>query len=281
MDNSGYIFDVWTAASVGDLEYVRDIIDDDIDEVNRGGWTCLMYASYYDHAQLVAFLLSSGSDAHAGKRTALMLAAACGHTDIIDVLVRVGGVGQDLDRDSKGFTALCHAVSSGHMDACHALLDAGSNVNVSVRSDLNALTPLLLAAQDGHERIVELLLRYGADPGYTATSGDNAISLALKQGHERIARFVKAKKATKVCPGVWDGPAQAEQLMSMKKKPTAFPHDLPTLLRDLKLDKYQENFQNVTLEIFLEMSDDDLKTLGISLLGPRRKLTAAIEQLRF
>ena len=51
------------------------------------------------------------------------------------------------------------------------------------------------------------------------------------------------------------------------------------VLKDLQLEKYKENFENVTYDKFKELTDSDLKDLGISLLGPRRKLTQAIDQL--
>ena len=56
-------------------------------------------------------------------------------------------------------------------------------------------------------------------------------------------------------------------------------NDINSVLEDLQLEKYKENFENVTYDKFKELTDSDLKDLGISLLGPRRKLTQAIEQL--
>ena len=120
-------FDVWTAASVGDLEHLCQIIDTlvikhrnfsklkrvvevsgdekifNFDTKNAGGWTCLMYAAYYDHAGIARWLLEDyTSEKYIGtnlglpvnpsikngvQRTALMLAASCGHNETIETIL--------------------------------------------------------------------------------------------------------------------------------------------------------------------------------------------------
>ena len=56
------------------------------------------------------------------------------------------------------------------------------------------------------------------------------------------------------------------------------------LLKELGLEKYHENFCDADvkdIEKFKTLTDEDLKDkIGISLLGPRRKLTTAIHCLR-
>ncbi|XP_037081662.1 ankyrin repeat and SAM domain-containing protein 3-like, partial [Pollicipes pollicipes] len=54
--------------------------------------------------------------------------------------------------------------------------------------------------------------------------------------------------------------------------------DLAALLSAIGLQKYQPMLerQEVDLQVFLVMTDEDLKEAGITLLGPRRKMTSAI-----
>ncbi|XP_074652445.1 ankyrin repeat and SAM domain-containing protein 3-like isoform X2 [Tubulanus polymorphus] len=54
--------------------------------------------------------------------------------------------------------------------------------------------------------------------------------------------------------------------------------DLKTLLQQLGLTKYLTVFeeQDVDLQVFLSLTDNDLKEIGIKLFGPRRKMTNAI-----
>lgn len=56
------------------------------------------------------------------------------------------------------------------------------------------------------------------------------------------------------------------------------PQDLPTLLDQLGMSKYICVFdeQDVDLHVFLSLTDNDLKEIGIKLFGPRKKMTNAI-----
>ena len=53
-------FDSHTAASVGDLEFLSELPQSQVDRSNWSGWTPLMYASYQGHLALVSSLLARG-----------------------------------------------------------------------------------------------------------------------------------------------------------------------------------------------------------------------------
>ncbi|KAK3107223.1 hypothetical protein FSP39_009784 [Pinctada imbricata] len=57
-----------------------------------------------------------------------------------------------------------------------------------------------------------------------------------------------------------------------------YPRDLRALLEQLGLTKYMNVFeeQDVDLQVFLSLTDQDLKEIGIKLFGPRKKMTNAI-----
>jgi len=54
--------------------------------------------------------------------------------------------------------------------------------------------------------------------------------------------------------------------------------DIDIFLSQLGLDKYKQLFvdQEIDFQLLLTMTDSDLKQVGLTLLGPRRKITAAI-----
>ncbi|KAL3885199.1 hypothetical protein ACJMK2_025290 [Sinanodonta woodiana] len=56
------------------------------------------------------------------------------------------------------------------------------------------------------------------------------------------------------------------------------PQDLASLLEQQGLSKYYKMFeeQDVDLQVFLSLTDNDLKEIGIKLFGPRKKMTNAI-----
>ncbi|ORX92853.1 ankyrin, partial [Basidiobolus meristosporus CBS 931.73] len=60
----------------------------------------------------------------------------------------------------NGITPLCLASYLGKSDVVSVLIkEGGANVDAT---DSNGATPLMYAARDGHENIVQLLLEYGA-----------------------------------------------------------------------------------------------------------------------
>ncbi|XP_058142524.1 ankyrin repeat and SAM domain-containing protein 3 isoform X3 [Dasypus novemcinctus] len=63
-----------------------------------------------------------------------------------------------------------------------------------------------------------------------------------------------------------------------ERAPYAGPQDLATLLEQIGCLKYLQVFeeQDVDLRIFLTLTESDLKEIGITLFGPKRKMTSAI-----
>ena len=55
--------------------------------------------------------------------------------------------------------------------------------------------------------------------------------------------------------------------------------DLSTLLKALKMEKYEEIFQNeeIDLDLLLTMSEEEFAEIGITTLGARRRLSNAIK----
>ena len=58
----------------------------------------------------------------------------------------------------------------------------------------NGYTALAYAAMKGNGRMVELLLRHGADPTVVTKEGDTPVELALRLGHSEVADILKAAR---------------------------------------------------------------------------------------
>ena len=58
-----------------------------------------------------------------------------------------------------------------------------------------------------------------------------------------------------------------------------FVTDLSRLLKALNMEKYEEIFkkEEIDLELFLTMSEEEFAEIGITTLGARRKLSIAIK----
>ncbi|XP_039095223.1 ankyrin repeat and SAM domain-containing protein 3 isoform X2 [Hyaena hyaena] len=97
--------------------------------------------------------------------------------------------------------------------------------------------------------------------------------------------YIKTKNRYSNSDSQWStstGPAGAAcspgSVPQTERSPYSGPQDLATLLEQIGCLKYLQVFeeQDVDLRIFLTLTESDLKEIGITLFGPKRKMTSAI-----
>ncbi|KAL1123649.1 hypothetical protein AAG570_002725 [Ranatra chinensis] len=117
-------------------------------------------------------------------RTALHLAAAGGHTQVVESLVHPKFVNST---DGVGRTALQVAAAGGHVDVISVLLKNGANVNL--RDNLHGNTALHEASWHGFSRSVALLAsQTKAELDTTNCAGFAALHLCCQNGHNQSCR---------------------------------------------------------------------------------------------
>jgi ankyrin repeat protein len=135
--------------------------------VEEGSRTALSEAALQGRHKICAFLVERGANIHfAKKKRGVLHAAAQG--GILWLVERILAEGGDARAaDSAGETPLHDASFAGHMTIAARLLDAGADVNATVKSgDYKGRTPLQFAALGGYPKLTELLLDRGAEmPG--------------------------------------------------------------------------------------------------------------------
>ncbi len=129
------------------------------------------------------------------KITKEVVKAAAGNDrsgeDVMTLLLdRCGG---DFDADTRPIgscqSPLLWAAENGHEAVVKLLLSTGK-VDIEVR-DKNSKTPLLWAAENGHEAIVKLLLGTGkVDIEARDNSGQTPLSWAAENGHEAVVKLL-------------------------------------------------------------------------------------------
>lgn len=127
-----------------------------------------------------------------------------GHLSVAHILLENGA---DLNAQNKlGASVLTMASRGGHVSMVKLLLESGAfvdnydhfstNVLNSSRDDLPDITPLMAAAQHGHEAVVHLLLDWGADCNYSVkTMGWSPLMLAAVSGKVSLAQQLMEKGA--------------------------------------------------------------------------------------
>lgn len=154
----------------------------DVNTEDDNGTTVLMIAAFSGNADVVKQLIKSGADVNIEDEgvfgTALM--AAIGNADVmaqlygkentdrvilndnIDVIEQLIKAGADVNakKELDGTTALMGAAAFGNIDAVKLLIDAGADINAKSRYDATAF---MLAEEEGHDNIVQLLKEAGAD----------------------------------------------------------------------------------------------------------------------
>jgi ankyrin repeat protein len=135
----GAYVDICTAASIGDLDRVRELLDEDPSSANRVS----EYVTYY---------IGSGAP--------LKNAAAGGHLEVVKLLLARGA---DPNLPEEGIAphghALYSAVYNGQYEVAKLLLEHGAYPSPPVESSADALS---IAISRADARMVELLCSYGS-----------------------------------------------------------------------------------------------------------------------
>ena len=114
--------------------------------------------------------------------TALMMAAYQHNAPAVTMLLARGA-----KVTQPGWTALHYAAAAGDDAIARQLLERGAAIDAPSPPASGKFTPLMMAAREGHDRTVQLLLRAGADPALRNSEGLTAQQIAARAGHQFIA----------------------------------------------------------------------------------------------
>ncbi|KAL1713394.1 ankyrin repeat-containing domain protein, partial [Schizophyllum commune] len=138
----------------------------DINLVDDHDWPLLHQAAMNGHLDVCRVLISRGAVVNSRKHGELPMhmAAAEGHTHVLELLLDNDPLVHVDEKNGNGRSALTLAALFGNFGAAALLLARGADVNGT--NCVADCRPLYAAAQQGHFRIVELLLNQpGIDVG--------------------------------------------------------------------------------------------------------------------
>ena len=119
--------------------------------------------------------------------TALMMAAYQHNARAVDTLLARGAV-----IAQPGWTALHYAAAAGDDAIVAKLLQHGAPIDATSPRASGTFTPLMMAAREGHDRTVTLLLKAGAQAALRNGEGLDAAQIAERADHTRIAGAIRA-----------------------------------------------------------------------------------------
>ena len=168
---------------------------------NFRGANALMLAARAGNKKVFDAALSSGIDIDTrddNDHTLLMQAVMNDHIHIVESLFNHGpaAIATVEDRNKIGETALLLACkknenlkeASNKLAIVKEIISRGANVNI--KENLNGMTPLLFAAQNGFIEVAKLLIENLANINEKSNNGATPLLLAIEFCHIDLAKFL-------------------------------------------------------------------------------------------
>ncbi|KAF7510973.1 hypothetical protein GJ744_005519 [Endocarpon pusillum] len=200
-DESPVMSDIRIVAFNGHDVILRMILDAesvDLEALDQGGRTALIWAAELGHEKVVEILLDMGAevDAQGGGENeedygnALQAASLEGHQKVVEMLLDKGA---EVNAQGGDYgNALQAASIGGHQTVVEMLLDKGAEVNAQGGDYGNALQA---ASSRGHQTVVEMLLDKGAEVNAQGGDYGNALQAASWGGHQTVVEMLLDKGA--------------------------------------------------------------------------------------
>ena len=162
--------------------------------------TLLHYAAEIGHWPLMEPLVQHYCHHERSEDTTLVIACRNNHLGIVKKLMKLS------DFDLSNGKAVNAAAAAGHEDVLFHLLDGAARRyprTIPFSTPKNGYQPLVKAAANGHEAVVDLLHDWGAEIDATGKKELEVSPLfaAARNGHDHVVRYLLSREARVVRSG--------------------------------------------------------------------------------
>ncbi len=189
-----------SAAEQNDAALVARLLAEgaEIDARDDSGATALLVACHVNAVDAARVLIEAGADVNAKDNiddSPYLYAGARGHLEILKMTLAHGADLKSVNR--YGGTALIPASERGHVETVRTLIEAGTDVDHVNRLHWTALLEAIILGDGGerHQKIVDLLVKAGADVNLADGEGVSPLQHARARGYKEIEAALVAAGA--------------------------------------------------------------------------------------
>jgi uncharacterized protein len=191
-----------SASERGDVRAVERLLEQDasVDSRDESGRTALIAAAYGNRLDVARMLVEAGADVNAKDETqqsAYLISTSEVGDDppLLELTLRNGANVHSLD--SYNGTGLIRAAERGHVRIVERLLRTDIEVNHVNNLGWTALLEAIILGDGGrsHTEVVRLLIEAGADVNLADGEGVTPLEHARRRGYEEIVRILQSAGA--------------------------------------------------------------------------------------
>jgi ankyrin repeat protein len=185
-------------SSVENLKYLVEECKADPSDADSTGMNAFLLACKFGKIECIKYLTTDEFEVLKNSKnnrrfTGLHMAAMGGHLDAVNHLVK--SISELSPLNSAGETPLIIAAENGHFKVVECLLNQELNWTIEQKGDKRKKNALHYAAMNGHFEIVKILLLHGFDANSTDSSGNSVAHYAAAFGKLDILKLLALANA--------------------------------------------------------------------------------------